>query len=78
MKNKKKNKKETLNDGILEFLEAQSPSVGQELRYPISNNFYFWSVSIRALYQNLWPFKFFRPKSMINLYNVRTLPSNIY
>jgi len=56
MKNKR-NKEETLNDGILKFTEALA--VGQGLRYPISSNFYFWSVSIQALYQKLWSFKIF-------------------
>jgi len=39
MKNKKK-EKETLNDGILEFLEAQ-PTIRQGHCYHISNNFHF-------------------------------------
>jgi len=60
VKNNKKNKNETLNDGILEFLKAQPRlDVGQRIRYPISNNFHFWSVSIHALYQKLWSFEVF-------------------
>jgi len=62
MKNNKKIKK-NLNDGILKFLEAQTPSVtSQGLRYPILSNFHFWSVSIRTFYQKLWLFEVFRPK----------------
>jgi len=54
----KNNKKKTLNDGILEFLEAQPPlAVGQRIRYPISSNLYFLSVLIRVLYQKLWLFE---------------------
>jgi len=37
-----KNNKKNLNDGILEFSEAQLPLVvGQGLRYPILSNFHF-------------------------------------
>jgi len=57
-----KNNKKNLNDGILKFSEAQSPlTIGQELCYPISSNFHFWSVSFRALYQKLWPFEVSSP-----------------
>jgi len=33
--------------------------IGHKLRYTISSNFHFWSVSIRALYQKLWRFEVF-------------------
>jgi len=62
MKNNKKNRKETLNDGILVFGGSTTFGGSQGLRYPISSNFYFWSISIRVLYQKLWPFKVFRSK----------------
>ena len=44
----------------MEFSEAQPPlTIGHQIRYPISNNFHFWSISIQALYQKLWQFEVF-------------------
>jgi len=69
----KKKQKNRVNNGILEKKICRIPSgMAQELHYAISRNFHFWSVSIQAFYQKLWPFevfsskKFWNPKSMIH------------
>jgi len=50
---------------MTEFWNFRRPN-HQGLRSPISNNFHFWSVWIRALYQKLWPFKVFPSKNFWN------------
>jgi len=40
--------------------------MAQELRYAISRNFHFWSVSMWALYQKLWSFEVFPSKNFWN------------
>jgi len=56
---KKKNSKKWNFGKKLDF---ESPlAFVHKLRYPISSNFHFLSVSIQALYQKLWSFKVFFP-----------------
>jgi len=66
----------------MEFWNFRKPNRLQRLArgfiIPFRAIFIFGASQSELSIKSYSRLKFFRPKSMINLYNVKTLPSNIY